>query len=59
MELVQSKGSEASWPKYTFDLKVKDGNLTFSNLVPVNSPSWRATVEAEPTHQKISITKAR
>jgi hypothetical protein len=56
MELVQSTGSESTWPKYTFDMKIKDRNLVFSNIVPVNRPSWKATLGTSEGTPTITIT---
>ena len=58
MELVQSTGSESTWPKYTFDLTIKNGNLVFSNIVPVNRPSWKATLGPPAGTATIAITDA-
>lgn len=58
MELVQSTGSEASWPKVTFDLTIKGGNLVFSNIIAVNRPSWKATLGPATSTPTISITDA-
>jgi len=56
MELVQSKGGESTWPKYTFDLTIKNGKLVFSNIVPINGPTWKATLGPTAGTATIEIT---